>query len=892
MIPAIIPKRLAIAALLTALPLFSGFREDIGFPGLHAEFGGSIPNGSSLKIAHIEYVRDGTWAPQAVNELQGKAITYSPGIPSSFSYHGDEVGRVFYGSTSSIIPAAFQITAFEAWNYFDSSLHTAKGVAPAIADWDVENHSYISNSGLTVNEGGRRLDYRIDRDGVTAVVVLENGTGTIPPLFGNTFNTIVVGSSTGNHSRGGTNRDTSGRLKPDIVGTATWTSYAGPIVGSAAGLLIAQAKTDPNLASARRPEAVKAILMAGATKDEFPSWTRSASVPLDPVYGAGEVNIHNSYRILISGRQPASASAVRSNRGWDLNSVGSGSSLRYFFTIGSGQTGTLSAALTWHRRIEPNNGQWNMGVTSSLDNLDLRLYRANGSFQLGDLLQDSISTLDNVEHIYLRNLTEGTYALQVTSVSGSRQFGLAWSVFGSPSDGGSLPPTVVAPSITLQPSPGTVEEGSSTTLNVTTSGSDPIAYQWTKDGVAIPGATSASLTIASAALSDAGTYSVTVSNSAGSVTSQGAYLTVTAAVSLPVITVQPRSASVSEGSGVLFSVMASGSDSISYQWRRNGTPILGATAAAFTIMSAQTSDAASYSVVVSNTAGSVTSVDAVLAVSESSQVMAGARLSNISSRSKVGTGSAILISGFVVTGSEPKTLLIRAAGPSLGGLGVEGSLQRPRVSVYAGSTVIQEVGAGGRFPGIEETRLASSVAGAFAFPDSSSDVAIVRAFQPGAYTVHLTGENNSTGIALIEVYDLDASGSGSRVVNLSTRAEVKQGGEILIAGVYVSGKSPKQLLIRAVGPGLTELGVPGVLATPKIALYQGNTVIAENTGWTSASNAGEINPVSARVGAFALEESNSDSALLVTLPPGGYTLHISGADGGTGIVLVDLFEVP
>jgi hypothetical protein len=408
-----------------------------------------VPNGSSVKIAHIEYVRDAVWAPQAIGELSGKSITYSPSTPTGFSYHSDEVGRVFYGSSSSIIPGVSQIRAFEAWNYYDHSLNTMKGTAPVIADWDVENHSYISNAGLSNNEGGRRLDYRIDRDGTTATVVLENGTGAIPPLFGNTFNTIVVGSSTGSHSRGGTTREGTGRLKPDIVGTANYTSYAGPIVGSAAGLLIAKAKSDTALTSAKRPEVVKALLMAGATKDEFPSWSRSASAPLDPVFGAGEVNISNSYRILVAGRQAASPSTVRSNRGWDLNTTGAGSSARYFFTVGAGQSGTLSAVLTWHRNVTPINGAWNQGITTSLDNLDLRLYRATAQYQTTDLLQDSVSTIDNVEHIYLRNLTAGTYVVEVSALSGSRQFGIAGMVSGvSGEPQPPPPPSPVSPAIT------------------------------------------------------------------------------------------------------------------------------------------------------------------------------------------------------------------------------------------------------------------------------------------------------------------------------------------------------------------------------------------------------------------------------------------------------------
>ena len=1242
MTPAIFPRQLALAGLLAAIPLFGGFREDIGFSALQSEFD-TLPNGSSLKIAHIEYVRDGVWAPQAVGELTGKAIEYSPSIPASFSYHGDEVGRVFYGSLSSIIPGASQIRAFEAWNYYDYSLNTAKGIAPAVADWDVENHSYISNAGMSNNEGGRRLDFRIDRDGITATVVLENGTGTIPPLFGNTYNTIVVGSSTGSHSRGGTTRDVNGRLKPDIVGTANWTSYAGPIVGSTAGLLIAKAKSDSSLGSAERPEVVKALLMAGATKDEFPSWSRSASVPIDPIYGAGEVNIRNSYSMLVAGRQAASPSTIRSSRGWDLNSVGTGSSLRYFFTIGAGQSGTVSAVLTWHRNVAPTNGAWNQGTTTSLDNLDLRLYRANSSYQTSDLLQDSVATIDNVEHIFLRDLTEGTYALEVSSVSGSKQFGLAWMVSGvdgepQPPPPSQIAPTIVtqpvaqtvtqgsgasfsvevtgtspfsfqwrkdgsaisgassssfsigatsladagtytvsisnaagsalsngafltvnsaasAPGITSQPASVTVNEGGSAsfsvsvegtapfsyqwrksgvaiagatsssysinpisladtgsytvaitnsagtalsnaayltvssaatapsitsqpasvtaseagsasfsvsvegtapfsyqwkksgvaiagatsssysinpvsladegsytvaitnsagtalsnaayltvssaavapsitsqpaaaaaivggnaTFSVTATGTSPFSYQWRKDGVAISGANGSSLSLSSVTLSEVGTYSVVVSNTAGSATSLGAYFTVSnsatapaittqpvgqnvpegttvsftvsatgtnpmtyqwrkdgsaiagatldaltlqavspfdsgsysvvitnaagsatsngaylhvsQSTSAPTITSQPVSATVAVGASASFSVAATGSGTLSYQWRKGGAAIAGAASPTLSIPSAQTFDAATYTVLVSNSAGSVVSPGATLTVQSTPTSPTTARLGNISSRARVENGSGILISGFVVSGSQPKTLLVRAVGPTLANFNLGGLLNRPTIRIHSGEELIEEVQAGRRVPSVQATRDAASIAGAFSIPDNSLDSAIVRSFAPGGYTVHVSGEDGGKGIAIVEVYDLDSSSAGSRVVNLSTRSHVGRNDEILIPGVSVTGTSPKQVLIRAVGPGLRVYDVDGVLERPKITLYRGNTLVIENTGWTSAPNASEMPAVASRVGAFALSESSADSALLVTLAPGGYTLHISGADGGTGVVLAEVFEV-
>jgi hypothetical protein len=230
-------------------------------------------------------------------------------------------------------------------------------------------------------------------------------------------------------------------------------------------------------------------------------------------------------------------------------------------------------------------------------------------------------------------------------------------------------------------------------------------------------------------------------------------------------------------------------------------------------------------------------------------------------------------------------------GPTLSNFNLSGVLQRPMIRIYSGGILLEEISAGVRIPSVQATRDAAVLAGAFSLPDNSLDSVIVRTFAPGGYTVHVSGADGGTGIAIVEVYDLDSASTGSRVVNLSTRSHVGRDSSILIPGVSVSGTSPKQVLIRAVGPGLRQHNVDGVLERPRIALYQGSTLVTENTGWTTASNAAEIPGVVSRVGAFALSESSADSALLVTLAPGGYTLHISGADGGTGVVLAEVFEV-
>jgi len=649
--------------------LKGGFLEDIDYPQLKAEEGIGLPDGSEIRHLHVEYARDGVWAAEAKGDLQGKVIGYMPANPTGFSYHANETLATLSGLTRSILPGLTDIRAQEAWNYFDYSLHVFAGVkvgpsgaysippsAPDAADWDLESHSYTSSSSFNSNNGTRRLDYRIDRDGVTVAVALGNGTGPIDPLFGNSYNAIVVGSSTGDHSRGGTNIDGSGRMKPDVVGTATWTSYATPIVASSAGLLIAHAKSDASLALARRPEVTKALIMAGATKAEFPSWTRTSTAPLDPVFGAGEVNILNSYRILKAGRQPASASAWISARGWDLNTVSPAAPARYFFKVPAGQAGAFSSVITWHRIVTLTNGSWSSVPSYTLNNLNLRLYAADEAFSALALIQESVSPLDNVEHVYRTSLGEGSYVLEVTG-SASQLYGIAWSFAGSGA------PAPVAPSIVSQPVSQVVTEGAFVSFSVSASGTAPLTYQWMKNGAAIPGATSTSHFIGAATLADAGNYSVRVTNSAGSVTSNAAALTVNALVIAPAITSQPVSRTVNEGDAVLFSVSASGTAPFTYQWMKNGASISGAASASHSIAAAALADAGSYSVRVTNSAGSVTSNTAALAVNP--LVIAPAITSQPVSRT-VTEGSTVSFS-VSASGTAPFTYQWMKNGASISG---------------------------------------------------------------------------------------------------------------------------------------------------------------------------------------------------------------------------------
>jgi hypothetical protein len=147
----------------------------------------------------------------------------------------------------------------------------------------------------------------------------------------------------------------------------------------------------------------------------------------------------------------------------------------------------------------------------------------------------------------------------------------------------------------------------------------------------------------------------------------------------------------------------------------------------------------------------------------------------------------------------------------------------------------------------------------------------------------------------VEVYDADqpASGGSGRLINLSVRAQVGLDANVLIPGLVVGAGASKTLLLRAVGPtlGAAPFNVAGVLAQPVLTLFSGSLAVATNTAWNSAGNAAEIRAAARAVGAFPLPEGSRDSAMLVTLPSGAYTLQVTGANQTTGVALVEVYEV-
>ena len=435
-------RTLAVVCLLLPALALAGYRAEVGYDRLQQEFGSKLPDGGNLVLMQVEAPdASGCWATSTGGELAGKRISFpfSTTTPTKFSGHADVVGTTLLGASSSLLPGAPALFSASSGAYRNTSLRLGQFSSPGTATWDLENHSYAGNVGTYNANALQLLDHRANRDGTTVVAALENGTGPLPALFANCYNIIAVGVSSGNHSQGGSNLEIAGRQKPDLVAPSSFTSYATPMVSSAAGLLIAEAKRTPRLAAARNPRVIKALLLAGATKDEFPTWSGTPTRPLDPIYGAGELNIANAYHTLLAGPH-APGKALRPTAGWDTRPTASAANV-YHFEVPTGRTLDLSVALTWHREQTTANF---FTFTGDLPNLSLRLRRSDTSFASGHVLAESNSPIDNVEHVFRRALPAGIYALEIGGPAATT-YGLAW--FGTLS----TPTAPLAP--TLAPLP-------------------------------------------------------------------------------------------------------------------------------------------------------------------------------------------------------------------------------------------------------------------------------------------------------------------------------------------------------------------------------------------------------------------------------------------------------
>ncbi len=498
----------------------------------------------------------------------------------------------------------------------------------------------------------------------------------------------------------------------------------------------------------------------------------------------------------------------------------------------------------------------------------------------------------------------------------------------------------LSPFITTSPADLTVTAGTSATFRASAIGTPAPTYQWSKDGTAITGATAAAYTIATPTLADTGRFSVAVTNFLGTVTA-GANLIVRAA---PVLTTLPASQSVFAGDAVTFSVAATGFPAPTYQWRKNGAPIAGATAATLALRSAVAVDAGRYDVVATNALGSATSPIATLTVETPdfsgyySGTLPGATaqrdegsflLMVRANRSAVffsqTAGGAATVATFDlaidVAGNFSQTIAAGGRNVALRGrLMPNGEL----------TGTIAELGVSLRGARVASPGTASAVAGLYHFslpgsaaargslllsPAGLGFLVVANGASTDAGTGQLGRDDQLSIITSTSIpFDLRvASGALTGTVrvnnttttvagaietlvgrehltNLSVRS-VTQNAAPLITGFVIGGTTPKQVLIRAAGPaiGQAPFNVPGALGDPTLQVMRGNVIAAQNDDWgTPPANGAAVTAAAARTGAFAFRAGSADAAIVGTLPPGPYTVMIGG---GNGTVLAEIYEV-
>jgi uncharacterized repeat protein (TIGR03803 family) len=550
------------------------------------------------------------------------------------------------------------------------------------------------------------------------------------------------------------------------------------------------------------------------------------------------------------------------------------------------------------------DGEWPNSICQGTDG---RLYGvANGGLSSGGVLF-ALNT-DGTRFVTLHSFTGGSDGSEpyVTLFQGSDG-----RFYGATADGGSGGGGVLyayalggtTPVITLNPVSQQIFSGQMVTLTASASGAP--SYQWMYNGSPISGATASSYTTG-----NAGIYTLVATVAGVSVASAPATISY---APQNYFSQNPASITVAQGHSAVFNALMVGTlpSGWVYQWQLNGTLVPNAGGSILLLRDVTQAQAGTYSCVATwdpllyplsslSNPTVVTSAPATLAVVATSDP---GRLANLSGRASVGSGGNVLVGGFGVGGTSTKQLLVRGVGPGLASLGMSGAVQTPRLDVFDSDQQLVGTGlawgsapAGGSSTagivlGTATTPLMNAI-GAFSLAAGAADAAMTVAAPPGSITAQLSGAGGSSGIALVEIYDAGPTNLTAHLINLSARATVGTDANLLIGGFVIGGSTADALIIRAVGPGLTDqFGLSGVLALPVLTVFDSNQdAIASNASWDDHS--GAIAAATTAVGAFALVPTHGDSVLLVSLPPGAYTAQVSGMNGGTGLALLEIYEVP
>ncbi len=271
-------------------------------------------------------------------------------------------------------------------------------------------------------------------------------------------------------------------------------------------------------------------------------------------------------------------------------------------------------------------------------------------------------------------------------------------------------------------------------------------------------------------------------------------------------------------------------------------------------------------------------------------------LANLSTRAFVQTGDNVMIGGFIVQGSQAKRVILRAIGPELTQYGVPNAMGNPTLELHNANgaliasndnwrtTIIGGIITGDQVQDIQNSGHA---------PGDPNESAIIADLPPGNYTAIVRGVNNTVGVALVEAYDLSPS-IHSILGNISTRSLVETGDDVMIGGFIVQGGQPKNVIIRAIGPELSQYGVPNFLADPTLELHNGTgALIGRNDNWQQTIIGGIItqNQVQDIQNSGHAPTDPNESAIIANLPPGNYTAIVRGVNNTTGVALVEVYDL-
>ncbi len=457
----------AFAILPSLFIAVSGaFADEVGFADLQARLGAATPTGAGVPVVQAEASESaGNYGPnQADGAFAGMIFTAMSGSPGNSS-HATYVGYSWYGTGTGMGTGISQVWLYEAGNFAQSGYLRVGSGAGALpfsppGGARVFNHSWIGSFGSAAfdNETLRRADYAMNRDDTLFICGENNGSGSgMQPLMSCNYNGIAVGLTSGGHSAGPPPAGIDGatRMKPELVAPGQFTSFSTPVVSAAASLMYETANTLPfsQNVNRRKNTTIKAALMAGAThtatwQNQTPASGASRGItakPIDPIYGAGIVQVDRANRIISADEALGSATAggatVQPFVGWDFEVATLNYQRHYRLDIPS--SSTASVMLVWNR--SPQSSQFNSG-TPTPPNLRLELKQlvsgvpvaitgnaGVGIFDAGNVL--SASAEDNVEHLYLKGLQAGSYLLSVTrddALNTAAASTLAWIIEPAP----------------------------------------------------------------------------------------------------------------------------------------------------------------------------------------------------------------------------------------------------------------------------------------------------------------------------------------------------------------------------------------------------------------------------------------------------------------------------